>query len=333
MQRGTNGGNGNHFELTDSEKNSINNLEEMPEFQPNCAEGCLKPFLLTLRASFVSGNNYERLVNTCEKLRKVYECMDRLKKCQQNYLFRIFMDGFKYMCVEHPAAFRDLMECIDLHTQVATKDCEQKCKAHNLIAGWFIHSAVHSNKLLHAGTNGAPPRVNIGFLRKITSEACSILQCYFLCLKTKYNARCHGIGGNLLVEAMVRPIYRMHNSMLLSPFWNIMRLMMPSQCNFMMTDEGISWQRINPKLDKDLKEFYKNRTESLIKFRPPAENFTTLEKSVLRQRTKRINKEIDIETFITVKRKNETKNIKRDNIEDYLEDCRAEYRKDCDDNE
>ncbi|VBB29602.1 unnamed protein product [Acanthocheilonema viteae] len=289
MQRGTNGGNGNHFELTDSEKNSINNLEEMPEFQPNCAEGCLKPFLLTLRASFVSGNNYERLVNTCEKLRKVYECMDRLKKCQQNYLFRIFMDGFKYMCVEHPA------------------DCEQKCKAHNLIAGWFIHSAVHSNKLLHAGTNGAPPRVNIGFLRKITSEACSILQCYFLCLKTKYNARCHGIGGNLLVEAMVRPIYRMHNSMLLSPFWNIMRLMMPSQCNFMMTDEGISWQRINPKLDKDLKEFYKNRTESLIKFRPPVQI-------------------LKFSNFVCTK-------VLPVSSKDYLEDCRAEYRKDCDDNE
>uniref|UniRef100_A0A0R3RYV4 CPG4 domain-containing protein n=1 Tax=Elaeophora elaphi TaxID=1147741 RepID=A0A0R3RYV4_9BILA len=177
------GANRNPSELTDSEKNSINDLEEMPQFQPNCAEGCLKHFLLTLRASLVSGNNYERLTNTCEKLRQVYECLDRLKKCQPSRLFRMLMDGFKYMCIEHPA------------------DCEQKCKAHNLIAGWFIYSAMHSTKLLHDGGNGAPPRVNIGFLRKITSEACSI----------------------------------------------------------------------SPKLDKDLKEFYKNRTEPLIKFRPPVQ--------------------------------------------------------------
>ncbi|CAG9531665.1 unnamed protein product [Cercopithifilaria johnstoni] len=322
MQQGTNGRSGNPLEPinSDSEKNSISDLEEMPEFLPNCAEGCLKPFLLTIRASFVSGNNYERLVNTCEKFHEVYECMDRLKKCQPNYFFRIFMDGFEYMCIEHPA------------------DCEQKCKAHNLIAGWFIYSAMHSTKLLHTGANGAPPRVNIGFLRKIISEACSIVQCYFLCLKTKYNARCHGIAGNLLMvslinhfriqmEVMVRPIYRMHNSMLLSPFWNVMRLMLPSQCNFITADAEISWQRISPKLDKDLKKFYKNRTEPLIKLRPPVhilnfynfiyikpENFTELEKSLFRQRTKRNNKEINIETFITVKKRNETRNITRDNI-------------------
>ncbi|EFO24898.1 hypothetical protein LOAG_03588 [Loa loa] len=172
----------------DSEKYSISDLARVPEFHPNCAEGCLKPLLLTLRASFVSGNNYERLVNTCEKFREVYECMDRIKKCQPNYLFPLFMDGFKYMCVEHPA------------------DCEEKCKAHKLMAGWFIHLIMQSTTFFRTEENGAPPRVNIGFLRKITSEACSsvfvIVECYFLCLKTKYNARCHGIGGNLFMVSL-----------------------------------------------------------------------------------------------------------------------------------
>ncbi|VDK80080.1 unnamed protein product [Litomosoides sigmodontis] len=332
MQKGTNGRSGNPLESRDSQENSIDDAEGMPEFQPNCAEGCLKPFLATLRASFVSGNNYERLVNTCEKLREVYDCMDRLKKCQPNYLFRIFMDGFEYMCVEHPAAFRDLMECMDLHVQIVTKDCEQKCKAHNLIAGWFIHSAMHSTRLLHGGTNGAPPRVNIGFLRKITSEACSITQCYLLCLKTKYNARCHGIGGNLFMEVMVRPIYQMHNSILLSPFWNIMRLMLPSQCNFMMTDTGISWQRINPRLDKDLKEFYKNRTEPLIKFRPPVVNFTEYTKSPLPQQTKRTNTKVVIGPFISGKRRNATKNIER-STKRSPEDCPTANDEGCGGNE
>uniref|UniRef100_A0A915PIB0 Protein kinase domain-containing protein n=1 Tax=Setaria digitata TaxID=48799 RepID=A0A915PIB0_9BILA len=229
-------------------QSTSSDLVKMPEPLPNCAEGCVKPLLLTLRASFVSGNNYERLMNTCEKLREVYECMDRMKKCQSDYLFRLFMDGLKYICIEHPA------------------DCEQKCNAHKLIIGWFIYSAMQSTTFFHIDENGAPPRVNAFFFRKITSEACSILQCYFLCLKTKYNARCHGIGGNLLMEAILRPVYRIHNSILLSPLWNIMRLMMPSQCSFMMTDAGIAWQRVDPKLDQDLKEFYKNRTEPLVRF-------------------------------------------------------------------
>ncbi|VDO27435.1 Uncharacterized protein BM_BM14705 [Brugia malayi] len=330
-QQGVNGGNKDSLEASDSEKYSTNDLARMLEFHQNCAEGCLKPFLLTLRANFVSGNNYERLVNTCEKLSEVYECMDRIKKCQPNYLFRIFMDGFEYMCIEHPAAFRDLMECMDLHTQIVTKDCEQKCKAHKLMAGWFIYSIMQSTTLLHTEENGVPPRVNIGFLRKITSEACSIVQCYFLCLKTKYNARCHGIGGNLLMEAIVRPIYRIHNSILLSPFWNIMRLMMPSQCNFIMTDAGITWQRINSKLDKDLKQFYKNRTEPLIRFRPPLGNINELGKSLFREQIKRIDEETIVKTLITLKKRNETNDIERDNIGDYVENCSAEYDKDCSD--
>ncbi|EJW86393.1 hypothetical protein WUBG_02698 [Wuchereria bancrofti] len=188
-QQGVNGGNKDSLEASDSEKYSINDLARMPEYHQNCAEGCLKPFLLTLRANFVSGNNYERLVNTCEKLNEVYECMDRIKKCQPNYLFRIFMDSFEYMCIEHPA------------------DCEQKCKAHKLMAGWFIYSVMQSTTLLRTEENGAPPRVNIGFLRKITSEACSIVQCYFLCLKTKYNARCHGIGGNLFMVSLINSFH------------------------------------------------------------------------------------------------------------------------------
>ncbi|VDN92541.1 unnamed protein product [Brugia pahangi] len=247
-QQGVNGGNKDSLEASDLEKYSTNDLARMLEFDQNCAEGCLKPFLLTLRANFVSGNNYERLVNTCEKLSEVYECMDRIKKCQPNYLFRIFMDGFEYMCIEHPA------------------DCEQKCKAHKLMAGWFIYSIMQSTTLLHTEENGAPPRVNIGFLRKITSEACSIVQCYFLCLKTKYNARCHGIGGNLLMLG----------------------------------------------------------------------NINELGKSLFREQIKRSDEETIVKTLITLKKGNETNDIGRDNIgwqdsRDYVENCSAEYDKDCSD--
>lgn len=44
-------------------------------------------------------------------------------------------------------------------------------------------------------------------------------------------------------------------------------------------------------------------------------NFTEFGKSLFRERTKRINKETNMETFITaVKSKNETKDVEHDNI-------------------
>ncbi|KAM3725703.1 Chondroitin proteoglycan [Dirofilaria immitis] len=316
MQHEKNGKSRNYQEPSDLEKHSISDFARIPEFYPNCVEGCLKPLLLTLRASFVSGNDYERLVNTCEKLREVYECMDRIKKCQDNYLFRVFMDGFEYMCIEHPAAFRDLMECMDLHAPVVIKDCEQKCNALKLVMGWIIYWTTQFSSSLRISSNAAQPRFYAHVFRKITSEVCAISECYFLCLKIKYNARCYGIGGNLFMEVMIRPIYRIHNSILLSPFMNIMKLMMPAQCDFIMTDAGISRQRIDPKLDKDLKNFYKNRTEPLVKFQQPR-NTAELEKSVFRDRAKRTIEETDMEAFIMVKNKNETEYNEQDSIGEY----------------
>ncbi|VDN03304.1 unnamed protein product [Thelazia callipaeda] len=234
---------------SDTDKQSKINFRIIPEVQSTCNEDCLKPFLLSLRASFVSGNNYERLVNTCEKLREVYNCVDRKKKCQMNHFFEILMDGVKYMCIEHPA------------------DCKHSCRAHKIMTGWFIYLAMRSTTLFRPGIKGSPPRVNPFFFRKITTEACSILECYFFCLKAKYNSRCYGIGGSMLMEVIARPLFQMHNSMVLGPIWNILRIMMPSRCNFLLTDSGLAWHRIDEKLDHDLREFYKNRTEPLVKFR------------------------------------------------------------------
>uniref|UniRef100_A0A183CYH9 CPG4 domain-containing protein n=1 Tax=Gongylonema pulchrum TaxID=637853 RepID=A0A183CYH9_9BILA len=174
----------------------------LPEIELLSCTRCLKPLLQTLRASFVSGNNYERLVNTCDKLRSVYQCMDRIKKCQPNHLFRVFTDGLKYMCVEHP------------------DDCMQQCNAHKLVVGWFTYLVMRSTTFIRLGEGNLPPRVNSIFFRKVSTEACTLvfttnqsrkrtvlkkylkhvhICCYFLCLKTKYNSRCFGVGGNLLL--------------------------------------------------------------------------------------------------------------------------------------
>ncbi|VDK23250.1 unnamed protein product [Anisakis simplex] len=52
-----------------------------------------------------------------------------------------------------------------------------------------------------------------------------------------------------------------HNMMVLGPTMNFIRLILPMQCNFIMTQSGISNFRIDSKLDAQLKTAYSKRQE------------------------------------------------------------------------
>ncbi|KHN75845.1 Chondroitin proteoglycan 4 [Toxocara canis] len=155
-------------------------------------------------------------------------------------------------------AFNATMECIDVNTSEIQDKCSKDCNVEGILAGWGVYAGLRQTALF--AQQPGPAKVNVLFFRKLSSEGCQVLQCFLSCLRSKFNTRCHGMAGSLLSEVIFRPIAMGQDLMLLGPALNLVRLILPMQCNFVMTKAGISKFRINSELDAKLKSAYSSKS-------------------------------------------------------------------------
>ncbi|VDM44491.1 unnamed protein product [Toxocara canis] len=166
------------------------------------------------------------------------DCLEKLKHCGNYELFDVLTSGIKYMCIDQKDAFNATMECIDVNTSEIQDKCSKDCNVEGILAGWGVYAGLRQTALF--AQQPGPAKVNVLFFRKLSSEGCQVLQCFLSCLRSKFNTRCHGMAGSLLSEVIFRPIAMGQDLMLLGPALNLVRLILPMQCNFVMTKAGIS---------------------------------------------------------------------------------------------
>uniref|UniRef100_A0A915BBE4 Chondroitin proteoglycan 4 domain-containing protein n=1 Tax=Parascaris univalens TaxID=6257 RepID=A0A915BBE4_PARUN len=240
---------------------------------PDCFKGCNDYFFKAIDVAIKSGNNYERFQNVCHRFVEARRCLDKLKHCGNYELFDVLTSGMKYMCIDQKDAFNATVECVDVNTAEIQERCSKDCNVEGILAGWGVYAGLRQTALFTPASSGNPSKLNVIFFRKITTEGCQVIQCYLTCMRSKFNARCSGMAGSLLSEVIFRPISMGHNLVVFGPALNFVRLVLPVQCNFVLTKAGIDTFRIDEKLDVELKKAYSmnrgNRPDGKIDKRPP----------------------------------------------------------------
>lgn len=59
----------------------------------------------------------------------------------------------------------------------------------------------------------------------------------------------------------MRPLAESHNLVAFSSMANLMSMFVPKECSFILTNRGLEPYRIDPTLNKELKQMYKSRVE------------------------------------------------------------------------
>lgn len=218
---------------------------------------CSKGAFLALRAAFVSGNNFERFINVCDRIRGMLDCTKRIRgKCANALEVQALMESFQYLCQDQFQAYKHVMECMDTHSGVVSRSCEILCHADRYMLGWFFYGFMRSSLLLSIPEGEMPSKVNVLYFRKVTAETCTILVCYIACMRERYNAKCGGIGGSMLLEALFRPMMSLHKSWAYSPIANTMKLILPPQCNIVATEQGINYYRLGKQAEESIKQSF-----------------------------------------------------------------------------
>uniref|UniRef100_A0A0R3RH71 CPG4 domain-containing protein n=1 Tax=Elaeophora elaphi TaxID=1147741 RepID=A0A0R3RH71_9BILA len=209
---------------------------------------CTKPMLLAIRAALVSGNHFERFINTCDRLRGVIQCTNQVPgKCSKETGFESLLNSFRHFCIDQFPAFKSIFECLDLHSTEVLRECQVQCKATRRILGWLLYSFIHSALPFSVPEPDIPARINVQYFQKISSGACNMLSCYINCLQQKFNGRCSGIGGTMFLELLFRPLTSFHKSWAYSPIATSVILIMPQSCDFFTTLDQLN----SFKLDED----------------------------------------------------------------------------------
>ncbi|VDK76044.1 unnamed protein product [Litomosoides sigmodontis] len=224
---------------------------------------CTKSVVLAIRAALVSGNHFERFVNTCNRLRGVIECTNRVPgKCSKETGIKSLLGSFRHFCINQFSAFKYIFECLDLHATEVLRECQEKCKATRRVLGWFLYSFIHSTLPFTVSEAEVPTKINAKYFNKMSGGACSILSCYVNCLREKYNMRCNDIGGNI-------PLISLHKSWPYSPIATATLLIMPQTCDFFTTLEQLNgyrmdekiYTKINKAFPSDAKDQYANHLQ------------------------------------------------------------------------
>ncbi|KAL3986250.1 Chondroitin proteoglycan 4 family protein [Acanthocheilonema viteae] len=209
---------------------------------------CTKPIILAIRAALVSGNHFERFVNTCNRLRGVIECTNHVPgKCSKETGIESLLNSFRHFCIDQFSAFKYIFECLDLHSAAVLRECQEKCKATRRVLGWFLYSYIHSTLPFSIPEPEVPAKINAQYFNKMSGDVCNILSCYVNCLREKYNKRCNDIGGSMFLEILFRPLISFHKSWAYSPIATSMLLIMPPTCDFFTSLDHLNDYRIDEK--------------------------------------------------------------------------------------
>ncbi|KAE9550032.1 hypothetical protein FO519_006760 [Halicephalobus sp. NKZ332] len=225
---------------------------------PICQKPCAKHLTEALGVAMKAVNHYDRFYRVCEKYNETLACMDSEGDCGSRALFNVFTSGLKYMCFDQRDAFEATIECIDASATQVTGECNQQCNTRGKLADWAMQSGI-----LEGFRNGEKvPLLNPEMMRNVMQDGCELADCHLGCMKTKFNNRCEGHAGNLISEMLVRPIGESQRGQSFKMISNIMGIFMPNQCQFIINEEQLTKFRIDPKIDDEVRQMYKDRKET-----------------------------------------------------------------------
>ncbi|MCP9256871.1 BMA-CPG-4 [Dirofilaria immitis] len=252
---------------------------------------CAKSIILAIRAALVSGNHFERFVNICERLRGMLRCTSHVPgKCSKDPGIESLLNNLKYFCVEKFSVYKYIFECLDLNAVEAFHNCQEKCKTTQKIVAMFLHGYIHSSLLFTVPILPDMPRkINVGRFNKLSSDICNIISCQLQCLRQEYNQRCDEIGGEMLLEVLLKPLVSLYKSWAYSPVATSMFLIMPKECDFAtMLDEldNKKIDEVTKEIDRTLLKYGTNQ------YHPQGLNLSTLSRMpVFKTISSSLNKE------------------------------------------
>uniref|UniRef100_A0AC35U2L3 CPG4 domain-containing protein n=1 Tax=Rhabditophanes sp. KR3021 TaxID=114890 RepID=A0AC35U2L3_9BILA len=168
----------------------------------------------------------DKYKNICSGYQNAKTCMLEKPQCPSHSIFKTVSSGIVFMCEEQKDAFAHNIDCINDWFQYSNFECESFCLASNLINGLSIKTMLEKDfKFLQM----FDPYI----MKMSVNEGCRVTECMLKCYKQKLNTRCEGIGGSLLVEALVRPMGDVQG--LGSPIIPALTAFLPQQCGFITT--------------------------------------------------------------------------------------------------
>ncbi|KAI6232686.1 CPG4 domain-containing protein [Aphelenchoides fujianensis] len=217
---------------------------------PSCQQACNEHFSEALHIAMNAGNHFERYKGVCHYYNETVQCQDGLINCQGRQTFDMMTSGLRFMCVEQRAAFNKVIECMDTQANDVQDECEKKCQGRVKAIDW----ASKMGFLDLAGPKKEFPQINSDQMREIVQEVCDVAQCYLTCVRTEYDQKCGNSAGTLLSETIVRPFAETQNEPLIAAMGTFMNLFSPQQCAFVINKDQLAVHRIDPELDKTLRQ-------------------------------------------------------------------------------
>uniref|UniRef100_A0A915PQF7 Chondroitin proteoglycan 4 domain-containing protein n=1 Tax=Setaria digitata TaxID=48799 RepID=A0A915PQF7_9BILA len=201
---------------------------------------CMKPMLLAIRATLVSGNHFERFVNVCDRIRGMLRCTSHVPgKCSRETGIESLLASFQHFCEDRFSdrdyflivVYKHTFECLDLHSAQTLTECQKKCQANRQIVGWFLYSYIRSTLPFTLPEPDVPAKINVQYFNKISSDICG-------------------------------PLISLHKSWPYSPIANSMMLIMPQTCDFITTLEALNHNRLDGKTEAKIDNAFSKGVKS-----------------------------------------------------------------------
>ncbi|KAI6242154.1 CPG4 domain-containing protein [Aphelenchoides fujianensis] len=199
---------------------------------PSCQQACNEHFSEALHIAMNAGNHFERYKGVCHYYNETVQCQGQTGQLPGTADVRHDDVRPAVSCASsNGAAFNKVIECMDTQAndvqdgllQSARKKCQGRVKA--------IDWASKMGFLDLAGPKKEFPQINSDQLREIVQEVCDVAQCYLTCVRTEYDQKCGNSAGTLLSN-----------------------LFSPQQCAFVINKDQLAVHRIDPELDKTLRQ-------------------------------------------------------------------------------
>jgi hypothetical protein len=226
---------------------------EVQALPTDCTKDCYRKLQLSLRTAMDASTDYiKRFETICQQYDESLQCFKGREHCSVNSYYIALTSGLKFMCVEQRLAFEANLPCLRHVADETTRDCQSRCNLDNLATGLAMKEVLQKDiKLLHLLDN---QMANIGM-----QESCRLTNCFLGCYKTKLDAKCDGVAGSMLAEAVLRPFSfpEMDGGNYLN---EVFRQFIPRQCNFMSDKNELDRLRMDPKLIEELNNKYHTTT-------------------------------------------------------------------------
>ncbi|KAI6211503.1 CPG4 domain-containing protein [Aphelenchoides besseyi] len=213
---------------------SANELSRLPL----CQQACNEHFSEAMHIAMNAGNHFERYQGVCHYYNQTVHCQDALVNCQGRQTFDVM------------TTFNKVIECMDVEANSVQEVCEKKCEGRTRLTEW----ATKVGLLDILGRKKELPHFDGDQLRSVVQDVCDVAQCYLTCVRNEYNEKCGNSAGTLLSETVIRPFAETQNEPVISAMGTFLNLFAPRQCSFVINKDDMAAHRIDPELDRTLRQ-------------------------------------------------------------------------------